>query len=301
MRHALVSERWLGGTLTNYRTIRDRLNRLHELETMWLPGGEDPSQGRSARLHEEHAQSPSGKFESNLAPPTAAIRGYSKKMVATLNRESPRSSATCPASATCIARPRRWSSSIPSASTSPSRRPPAWACPPSPSSTPTAIPILVDLPIPGNDDSIRSIGLILGKLRTPSSKGKAAPPRRHALGTRAAQSASRWRRPRRARPATASTPPAHLAAGFHRGGRLRAAKRRGVVNLTPRSRLRSTVRWARSGAFCLPRRSVLLIAEEWCRHGRFPPTDVKKLRDRTGMSFDAVPRRPRPKADGDLG
>src|SRR5438477_7549535 len=35
-----VSERWLGGTLTNYRTIRDRLKRLQELETLWLPAGE---------------------------------------------------------------------------------------------------------------------------------------------------------------------------------------------------------------------------------------------------------------------
>src|SRR2546425_1830609 len=35
-----VSERWLGGTLTNYRTIRDRLKRLQELESMWLPHGE---------------------------------------------------------------------------------------------------------------------------------------------------------------------------------------------------------------------------------------------------------------------
>src|SRR4029453_14260238 len=32
-----VSERWLGGTLTNFRTIRNRLKRLAELETMWLP------------------------------------------------------------------------------------------------------------------------------------------------------------------------------------------------------------------------------------------------------------------------
>src|SRR5947207_3397330 len=37
-----VSERWLGGTLTNYRTIRDRLQRLTELEGMWLPHGEKP-------------------------------------------------------------------------------------------------------------------------------------------------------------------------------------------------------------------------------------------------------------------
>src|SRR6266545_3130387 len=38
-----VSERWLGGTLTNYRTIRDRLKRLTELEAMWLPAGENPA------------------------------------------------------------------------------------------------------------------------------------------------------------------------------------------------------------------------------------------------------------------
>ena len=37
-----VNERWLGGTLTNYRTIRDRLKRLQELEAMWLPAGENP-------------------------------------------------------------------------------------------------------------------------------------------------------------------------------------------------------------------------------------------------------------------
>src|SRR2546428_1261059 len=36
-----VSERWLGGTLTNYRTIRDRLRRLQELESMWLPAREN--------------------------------------------------------------------------------------------------------------------------------------------------------------------------------------------------------------------------------------------------------------------
>src|SRR5439155_22488928 len=34
-----VSERWLGGTLTNYRTIRDRLNRLQELDQLWLSAG----------------------------------------------------------------------------------------------------------------------------------------------------------------------------------------------------------------------------------------------------------------------
>src|SRR3954467_9440832 len=33
-----VSERWLGGTLTNFRTIRARLQRLEELEKLWATG-----------------------------------------------------------------------------------------------------------------------------------------------------------------------------------------------------------------------------------------------------------------------
>lgn len=49
-----VSERWLGGTLTNYRTIRSRLARLEELEAI-------------------EAEGMAGK--------------YSKKMIATLTRE----------------------------------------------------------------------------------------------------------------------------------------------------------------------------------------------------------------------
>jgi len=49
-----VSERWLGGTLTNFRTIRARLSRLEELEEMRKSG---------------------------------AINEYSKKMQSSLNRE----------------------------------------------------------------------------------------------------------------------------------------------------------------------------------------------------------------------
>src|SRR6201996_4541886 len=49
-----VNERWLGGTLTNFRTIRARLNRLEELEKLWATG---------------------------------QIDTYSKKMKATLQRE----------------------------------------------------------------------------------------------------------------------------------------------------------------------------------------------------------------------
>jgi small subunit ribosomal protein S2 len=50
-----VAERWLGGTLTNFRTIRQRLNRLDELDKLWETG--------------------------------AIESGYSKKMKATIGRE----------------------------------------------------------------------------------------------------------------------------------------------------------------------------------------------------------------------
>ncbi len=33
-----VTERWIGGTLTNYHTVRDRLGRLQEIETMEADG-----------------------------------------------------------------------------------------------------------------------------------------------------------------------------------------------------------------------------------------------------------------------
>ena len=46
-----VSERWLGGTLTNYRTIRNRLKRLQELEAMWLPAGENPARVDLQHVH----------------------------------------------------------------------------------------------------------------------------------------------------------------------------------------------------------------------------------------------------------
>src|SRR5437879_3197550 len=81
-----VSERWLGGTLTNYRTIRDRLKRLQELEAMWLPAGENPAKVNLV-AYMKGMLNESGKLELTKAPDTAQIRGYSKKMVATLNRE----------------------------------------------------------------------------------------------------------------------------------------------------------------------------------------------------------------------
>jgi small subunit ribosomal protein S2 len=49
-----VSERWLGGTLTNFRTIRSRLQRLEQLEEMEASGRlEEESKKQGARLKRE--------------------------------------------------------------------------------------------------------------------------------------------------------------------------------------------------------------------------------------------------------
>ena len=50
-----VKERWLGGTLTNFRTIRSRLKRLEELETLDTTGAiATYSKKRQSTLHREY-------------------------------------------------------------------------------------------------------------------------------------------------------------------------------------------------------------------------------------------------------
>jgi len=135
-----VNDRWLGGTLTNFRTIRSRLTRLEELE---------------------------GIRESE------AINGYSKKAQSALGREyrkmfrnlnGIRSMSRLPECLVVID-PKKEKNAIKEA------RKLGIA-------TLALIdtdcdPDLVDLPIPGNDDSMRSIDLIVNFLADAVSQGKA--------------------------------------------------------------------------------------------------------------------------------
>jgi small subunit ribosomal protein S2 len=126
-----VSERWLGGTLTNFRTIRSRLSRLEELEA--LRTGDELSQ------YSKKAQS-------------ALSREY-RKMYRNLN-----GMRTMDRLPTCVVviDPNKEKNAI-----TESRKL---------GLTTVALidtdcnPDLVDLPIPGNDDSIRSIELIMKNL-----------------------------------------------------------------------------------------------------------------------------------------
>jgi small subunit ribosomal protein S2 len=126
--------------------------------------------------------SEAGKLDLARAPDTAPIRNYSKKMVATLNREllkirrnllGIRDMNRLP-DALVIVGPNREHIAIKEAKRM--------------GVTTVALidtdsdPDMVDLPIPGNDDSIRSIEVVLGKLSDAILEGRAAlPPEQQAL------------------------------------------------------------------------------------------------------------------------
>jgi small subunit ribosomal protein S2 len=134
-----VADRWLGGTLTNFRTIRDRLGRLEQLEKI--------------REGDE-------------------LRSYSKKMQSTLNREyrkiyhnlnGMRTMNRLP-ECLVVVDPKKEKNAVKEA------RKLGIA-------TVALIdtdcdPDQVDLPIPGNDDSMRSIDLIVNLLADAISVGK---------------------------------------------------------------------------------------------------------------------------------
>jgi len=170
-----VSERWLGGTLTNYRTIRDRLKRLQELESLWLTHGEKPSAVDLA-AHMKSMLTDAGKYDLARAPESAAIHTYSKKMVAQLNRELSKINRNLSGI--------REMNRLPDAMvvTDPKREDIAVKEAQRMGVTVVGLidtdsdPDTVDLPIPCNDDSIRSIELILAKLADAVLEGRASLP-----------------------------------------------------------------------------------------------------------------------------
>ena len=126
-----VTERWLGGTLTNFATIRSRLKRLNELERLVESGEiETYSKKMTSQLMREKA-----KITRNLD----GIRNMSKlpgaMVVIDANNET---NALSEAKALRIP-------TIALVDTD-------------------GDPQLVDVPIPGNDDSLRSIEVVIADL-----------------------------------------------------------------------------------------------------------------------------------------
>ena len=171
-----VSERWLGGTLTNYRTIRDRLKRLHELEAMWLPAGENPAK-LDLPAYMKTMLNPTGQARARPRPrPPPRSAATARRWSPTLNRELTKIQRNLSGirdmnrlpDAMIVVDPKREHIAVKEAQ----RMGVATVALIDTDSDPDT----VDLPIPGNDDSIRSIELILAKLADAVLEGKAALP-----------------------------------------------------------------------------------------------------------------------------
>ncbi len=134
-----VSERWLGGTLTNFRTIRSRLARLEQIEAMITSGAmEKESKKHASRLKREYK-----KIKANLE----GIRKMGQMPGAIIVVDG-RKEYIALAEAKKLGIP-----TIGILDTD-------------------SDPDAVDVVIPANDDSIRAIGLILNELADAVSIGK---------------------------------------------------------------------------------------------------------------------------------
>ncbi len=126
-----VSERWLGGAMTNFRTIRDRMGRLEELET--IRGGEEIStyskkmQSALNREYRKMYRNLNGLRRMNRLPECVVVVDPAKEKNAIREARSLGITTVALIDTNCD-------------------------------------PDQVDLAIPGNDDGIRSIDLILSHL-----------------------------------------------------------------------------------------------------------------------------------------
>jgi small subunit ribosomal protein S2 len=138
-----VSERWLGGALTNFRTIRSRLGRLEELEQIMN---------------------------------TDEINTYSKKMQSALNREYRKIYRNLNGLRTLNRTPECLVIVDPSKEKNAIREAKRLGITTVALIDTDSDPSTVDLPIPGNDDGIRSIELIMAQLADAVLAGKAQNP-----------------------------------------------------------------------------------------------------------------------------
>jgi small subunit ribosomal protein S2 len=126
-----VAERWLGGTLTNFRTVRSRLGRLEEVEK--IRGGEEINtyskkmQAALAREYRKMYRNLNGLRILNRMPECLVIVDPTKEKNAVKEARALGITTVSLIDTDCD-------------------------------------PDLIDLPIPGNDDGIRSIELIMRHL-----------------------------------------------------------------------------------------------------------------------------------------
>lgn len=135
-----VNDRWLGGTLTNFRTIRSRLSRLEELEQL-LESDEINTYSKKAqssltREYRKMFRNLNGMRTMNRLPECMVIIDPKKEKNAVREAQKLGIATVALTDTDCD-------------------------------------PDQVDLPIPGNDDSMRSIDLIVNLLADAIVEGKA--------------------------------------------------------------------------------------------------------------------------------
>jgi small subunit ribosomal protein S2 len=133
-----VTERWLGGTLTNFSTIRSQLKRLNELEAL-VESGE--------------------------------IETYSKKMTSQLMREKAKITRNLDGIRNMNKLPGAMVVIDANNETNALREATALRIPTIGLVDTDGDPQLVDLPIPGNDDSLRSIEVVIAALMEAVNSG----------------------------------------------------------------------------------------------------------------------------------
>lgn len=136
-----VTERWLGGTLTNFRTVRSRLKRLEELESLEQSGelATYSKKMQSTLMRKKIFRNLNGIRQMNRMPEAIIVVDPGKEK-------------------NCVREARNVGAKVIALIDTDSD------------------PDQVDLPIPGNDDSIRSIRLILSYLTDSIISGRAQLP-----------------------------------------------------------------------------------------------------------------------------
>lgn len=136
----VVTERWIGGTLTNYHTIRSRLDRLEELEKLETDGGMEKHSKKAQSMMRREMR----KIRRNLGG-VRNLEGLPGCMV--------------------VIDPKHEDIAVKEAA---KMNVPVVAI-----LDTDCDPGLIDIPIPGNDDALRSVSLLLHQLVDSAVNGKA--------------------------------------------------------------------------------------------------------------------------------
>lgn len=139
-----VTERWLGGTLTNFRTIRSRLARLEELEALvaspaWETGYSKKMKSMLSRELEKIRRNLSGIRRMTRLPGALVVIDVKKEVNAVREAQSLGLPTVCLLDT-------------------------------------DSDPDLASIPIPGNDDAMRAISIIVAKLADAVEEGKRSRP-----------------------------------------------------------------------------------------------------------------------------